>query len=61
MNVYVLQILDGIKIHLIPTLNPDGLRKSKGGDCDSVQGHENTHGIDLDETFYCKSHLPYEP
>ena len=48
------QILDGIKIHLIPTLNPDGLQKSKGGNCDSSEGHGNTHGVDLDETFYCK-------
>ena len=50
----LLQILDNTKIHLIPTLNPDGLRQSKGGNCDSVKGHKNKHGVDLDETFYSK-------
>lgn len=49
----LLQILDSTRIHLIPTLNPDGLKAAEAGNCDGGAGHKNAHDTDLDETFNC--------
>ena len=50
----LLQILDETRIHIIPTLNPDGFVKSDVGKCDGGKGHTNDNNVDLDETFHRK-------
>ncbi|KAH3886675.1 hypothetical protein DPMN_010688, partial [Dreissena polymorpha] len=44
-------ILENSRIHIIPTLNPDGLQIAEPGNCDSVRGHLNANNVDLDQTF----------
>ncbi|XP_060595456.1 carboxypeptidase D-like isoform X2 [Ruditapes philippinarum] len=48
----ITSILDDTRIHIIPTLNPDGLMKSEEGKCDGGEGHKNNNNKDLDETFF---------
>ncbi|KAL4223757.1 hypothetical protein ACF0H5_017223 [Mactra antiquata] len=44
-------IIESTRIHFIPTLNPDGLRLAKAGNCDGGNGHTTVHNTDLDQTF----------
>ncbi|XP_053375782.1 carboxypeptidase D-like [Mercenaria mercenaria] len=47
----ITSILDDTRIHIVPTLNPDGLMKSEEGKCEGGKGHTNNNNKDLDETF----------
>ena len=39
------------KLHIMPTMNPDGYAISKKGDKDGVVGRKNHHKIDLNRNF----------
>lgn len=50
--IHCLQIVDNTRLHIIPTLNPDGLQMSEAGQCNSDKGHTNSNDRDLDKTFF---------
>ncbi|WAR01286.1 CBPD-like protein [Mya arenaria] len=47
----VKELLQSTRLHIIPTLNPDGLQLSEAGKCKSTTGHTNSNNRDLDQTF----------
>ncbi|GIY90390.1 hypothetical protein CEXT_552002 [Caerostris extrusa] len=44
-------LLDNTRIHLMPSMNPDGYEKSKVGDFDGLTGRENANNVDLNRNF----------
>jgi len=44
-------LLQTTRIHILPSMNPDGYEKAVEGDCSSVRGRANGHGIDLNRNF----------
>ena len=47
-------IMENTEIHIVPTMNPDGWRRSEEGDCggqDYYSGRLNEHRIDLNRNF----------
>lgn len=47
----VTRILDTTRLHIMPSMNPDGYAVSKVGDVDGVVGRENAHKVDLNRNF----------
>lgn len=45
------RLVNNTRIHVAPTLNPDGYEDSVEGDCSGVQGRTNANGIDLNRNF----------
>ena len=39
------------RIHIMPTMNPDGYARAHEGDYESVRGRPNAHGKDLNRNF----------
>lgn len=48
---YVRWLLDNTRVHIMPSMNPDGYEASKEGVCEGVQGRFNQHGYDLNRNF----------
>lgn len=48
---YIKWLLDNTRIHILPSLNPDGYAASKEGSCDGGQGRYNSRGFDLNRNF----------
>lgn len=48
---YIKWLLDNTRIHILPSLNPDGYAVSKEGTCDGGQGRYNSRGFDLNRNF----------
>lgn len=44
-------LVNSIRIHVLPSLNPDGYEKSMLGDCDSLLGRSNANNVDLNRDF----------
>ena len=40
-------LIDKTRLHIMPSMNPDGYERSREGDCDSIRGRANAHGQDL--------------
>lgn len=55
---YIKWLLDNTRIHLMPSMNPDGYAISKEGQCDTIHGRHNARRFDLNRNFpdYFKKH-----
>lgn len=47
----VTQIVNTIRLHILPSMNPDGYEISKEGDVYGIKGRANAKGIDLNRNF----------
>jgi len=47
----VTNIVDSTRVHILPTMNPDGFERSQEGDAQSVTGRANAHSKDLNRNF----------
>nr|UPI76695.1 M14 metal carboxypeptidase 18 [Antheraea yamamai] len=45
------RMLNTTRIHLMPSMNPDGYERATVGDYDSIKGRANAHDIDLNRNF----------
>ena len=43
----VTKLIDTTRIHIMPSMNPDGYERSWEGDCDSTNGRRNGDNVDL--------------
>ena len=43
----ITKLVDTTRIHIMPTMNPDGYEVAFEGDCSTVQGRQNADHIDL--------------
>ncbi|XP_037294533.1 carboxypeptidase M isoform X2 [Manduca sexta] len=48
---YIKWLLDNTRIHLMPSMNPDGFAISKEGQCDTIHGRHNARRYDLNRNF----------
>ena len=47
----VAYLLKNTRIHILPSLNPDGWEAAKEGDCNGVEGRHNANHFDLNRNF----------
>lgn len=47
----ITKLIDSTRIHLLPSLNPDGYELSVEGDASSIVGRKNTNDVDLNRNF----------
>eukprot|EP00795_Rhopilema_esculentum_P016033 gene16033-7377_t len=50
-NKTIQNLVNNTRIHVMPTMNPDGYAKSKERDCDGVTGRANSNDVDLNRNF----------
>ena len=63
-NIEVQQLVNSTRIHLLPSMNPDGYERSMEGDFHSVVGRYNRNNIDLNRNFpdrFDRSIKPIQP
>lgn len=51
LNNRITKLINTTRIHLMPSMNPDGYEMSKEGDETSLNGRGNAHNIDLNRNF----------
>ncbi|XP_075711125.1 carboxypeptidase M isoform X2 [Rhinoderma darwinii] len=47
----ITQLITNTRIHIMPSMNPDGFEVSSPPDCNSVNGRANKNGFDLNRNF----------
>ena len=50
-NAEVRDLVDSTRIHIMPSMNPDGYEMATEGDHQSSRGRYNTYGVDLNRNF----------
>lgn len=45
------KIVNSIRLHVMPSMNPDGYEASKLGDVDGIDGRNNANNVDLNRNF----------
>ncbi|XP_050552630.1 carboxypeptidase D isoform X1 [Spodoptera frugiperda] len=50
-NQRIQRMLNTTRIHLLPSMNPDGYEKARMGDYSSLRGRSNAHNVDLNRNF----------
>ncbi|VDN58650.1 unnamed protein product [Dracunculus medinensis] len=50
-NIYLTKIVNMTRIHILPSMNPDGHKRAIEGDYNGVKGRFNTNGVDLNRNF----------
>ncbi|CAB3980127.1 carboxypeptidase D-like [Paramuricea clavata] len=59
----ITKLVDTTRIHILPSMNPDGYERSAEGDCESINGRRNADNVDLNRNFpdhYRKTKQPPE-
>lgn len=52
----VTELVDSTRIHIMPSMNPDGYLNAHVGDVEGVRGRTNAKGVDLNRNFPDKRH-----
>ncbi|KFD47413.1 hypothetical protein M514_11724 [Trichuris suis] len=50
-NKLITELMDSTRLVMIPSMNPDGFNAAAEGDCFSVRGRSNKHGVDLNRNY----------
>jgi len=50
-NQYIKYLIENTRIHLMPSMNPDGYEMSSEGECQHGDGRGNANGFDLNRNF----------
>lgn len=45
------KLVNGVRLHIAPSINPDGYSNAVEGDCDGTEGRENANQVDLNRSF----------